>query len=171
MDPDPGIHASYNTDFQEQKLILNKFFCILPFEGIFSSFFIDKKSKRSHKTVEIKVFLNDRRIRIRIHTSVWIRIQEAQKHVDPDSDPDPQHCLTHPTEVEGCLVVDRLGRGAEAEESDQAGGAHEPAVVGPLAVVVVVQAVSAHVHNNLKQELLFSNSNTAGGPPTTPTTD
>jgi hypothetical protein len=27
--------------------------------------------------------LNDRRI----------RIQEAEKHVDPDSDPDPQHCL------------------------------------------------------------------------------
>jgi hypothetical protein len=29
--------------------------------------------------------LNDRRIRIRIHTSdLWIRIQEAQKLVDPD---------------------------------------------------------------------------------------
>jgi hypothetical protein len=28
--------------------------------------------------------LNGRRIQI--------RIQEAQKHVDPDSDPDPQHC-------------------------------------------------------------------------------
>jgi serine/threonine protein kinase len=41
---------------------------------------------------------DDRRIRIRIqsririHTSDWwIRIREAQKHVDPDSDPDPQH--------------------------------------------------------------------------------
>ena len=50
-------------------------------------------SKRSHKTVEIKVFLtillNDRRI----------RIQEAQKHVDPvdpDSDPDPQHWILDP---------------------------------------------------------------------------
>jgi hypothetical protein len=32
-------------------------------------------------------------IRIRIHTSdLWIRIRVAQKHVDPDSDPDPQHC-------------------------------------------------------------------------------
>jgi hypothetical protein len=54
--------------------------------------FKDKKSKRSHKAVGIKVFLifllGDRRI----------RIQEAQKHVDPvdpDSDPDPQHCLFH----------------------------------------------------------------------------
>ncbi len=41
--------------------------------------------------------LNDRRIRsrIRIHISdKCIRIQEAQKHVDPvDPDPDPQHCL------------------------------------------------------------------------------
>jgi hypothetical protein len=32
---------------------------------------------------------DDRRIRIRIHTSdQWIRIQEAQKHVDPV---DPEH--------------------------------------------------------------------------------
>ncbi len=48
--------------------------------------------KKSHKTVEIKVSLtifdNDRRI--------LIRIQEAQKHVDPvDPDPDPQHCYFH----------------------------------------------------------------------------
>ncbi len=40
------------------------------FEGTFTSFFKDKKSKRSHKTVEIKVFLHfgllvDGRIRIR----------------------------------------------------------------------------------------------------------
>ncbi len=64
--------------------------------------FKDKKSKRSHKAVGIKVFLTfllvDKRIqirsRIRIHTSDWwirIRIQEAQKHVDSDSD--PQHCF------------------------------------------------------------------------------
>jgi hypothetical protein len=34
---------------------------------------------------------DDRRIRIRIHTSYyWIRIREVQKHVDP-VDPDPQH--------------------------------------------------------------------------------
>ncbi len=37
--------------------------------------------------------LDDRKIRIRIHTAddrFWIRIQEAQKHTDP-TDPDPQH--------------------------------------------------------------------------------
>jgi hypothetical protein len=69
-------------------------FCILFFECTFTSFFKDKKSKRSHKTVEIKVFFTifyDRRIRIRTSDQL-IRIQEAQKHVDPDSDLDPQHC-------------------------------------------------------------------------------
>jgi hypothetical protein len=41
-----------------------KFFCIVIFEGTFKSFFKDKKAKRSHKTVEILLFLlNDRRIR------------------------------------------------------------------------------------------------------------
>ncbi len=60
--------------------------------------------------------------------------------------------MSHPTEVEGGLVVDSPGGGAEAEEPDQAGGAHEAAVVGPFAVVVV-QAVRAHVHNNLNREL------------------
>jgi hypothetical protein len=62
--------------------------CLLLFEGTLTPFFKDKKSKRSHKTVGIKVFLtillDDRRI----------RIQEAQKHTDPtdlDPDSDPQH--------------------------------------------------------------------------------
>jgi hypothetical protein len=40
------------------KLILKKkFSCILLFDGTLTSFFKDKKSKRSHKTVEIKAFL------------------------------------------------------------------------------------------------------------------
>jgi hypothetical protein len=34
-----------------------KFFCLLLSEGTFTSFFKDKKSKRSHKTVGINVFL------------------------------------------------------------------------------------------------------------------
>jgi hypothetical protein len=34
-----------------------KFFCPFLFEVTFASFFKDKKSKRSHKTVGIKVFL------------------------------------------------------------------------------------------------------------------
>jgi hypothetical protein len=84
-----------------KKLFKKRYFCLLLFEGKFTSFFKDKKSKRSHETVRIKVFLlfllDDRRIQIRnrIHTSdKWILIREAQKHVDPgvpDSDPDPVH--------------------------------------------------------------------------------
>ena len=51
MDPDP---SNFIIDTQDAK---KKFFCILLFEGTFTSFFKDIKSKRSHKTVEIKVFL------------------------------------------------------------------------------------------------------------------
>ncbi len=57
--------------------------------------FKDKKSKRSHKAVGIKVFL----------TFFCLLMEEsipltdgAQKHidlVDPDSDPDPQHWSGH----------------------------------------------------------------------------
>jgi hypothetical protein len=57
MDPDPSI---FIIDLQDanKKQILKKVFCIVLFEGTLTSFFKDKKSKRSHKTVEIKVFLN-----------------------------------------------------------------------------------------------------------------
>jgi hypothetical protein len=57
MDPDPAI---YVIDLQDanKKLILNKkFFCILLFEGTFTAFLKDKKSKRSHRTVGIKVVI------------------------------------------------------------------------------------------------------------------
>ncbi len=49
MDSDFAIFV---IDLQDanQNLIL-KFFCFLPFEGTFTSYFNDKKSKRSHKTV------------------------------------------------------------------------------------------------------------------------
>jgi hypothetical protein len=58
MDPDPDP-AVFVIDLQEanNKLIFIKFFCLLLFEGTFTSFFKDKKSKRSHKTGGIKVFL------------------------------------------------------------------------------------------------------------------
>jgi hypothetical protein len=78
MDPDPSIFIFDLQDANQKIIFLTKFFCILLFEGTvtFTSFFKVKKSKKGHKTVEIKVFLtvllNDRRIqtRIRIHTSV-----------------------------------------------------------------------------------------------------
>jgi hypothetical protein len=69
-DPDPSI---FITDLQDanKKLIKKKFFCILLSEDIFTKFFKGKKSIRSHKTVEIKVFLTIllHGRRIRIHTS------------------------------------------------------------------------------------------------------
>jgi hypothetical protein len=51
-DPDPSI---FIIDLQDGK----KIFCILPvlFEGTFTSFSKGNKSKRSHKTIEIIVFL------------------------------------------------------------------------------------------------------------------
>ncbi len=39
------------------KIVIKNFFCLLLFAGTFTSFFKDKKSKRNHKTVGIKVFL------------------------------------------------------------------------------------------------------------------
>ncbi len=42
---------------QQKTKFLNKIFCLLLFEGTFTSFFKEKKSKRSRKTVGIKVFL------------------------------------------------------------------------------------------------------------------
>jgi hypothetical protein len=51
MDPDPAIFV---IDLQDTK---KKVFSLLLFEGTFTSFFEDKKSKRSYKTVGIKVFL------------------------------------------------------------------------------------------------------------------
>jgi hypothetical protein len=56
-DPDPSIFIIDLQDANQKLIFLTKFFCILLFEGTFISFFKGKKSKRSHKTVEIKVFL------------------------------------------------------------------------------------------------------------------
>jgi hypothetical protein len=58
MDPDSDP-AIFITDLltANQKLNKKKFFCLLLFEGTFSSFFNDLQSKRSHKTEELKGFL------------------------------------------------------------------------------------------------------------------
>ncbi len=42
---------------QQKKYNLEKMSCLLLFEGTYTSLYKDKKSKRSHKTVGIKVFL------------------------------------------------------------------------------------------------------------------
>jgi hypothetical protein len=57
MDPDPDP-AIFIIDLQDtnKKRIFKKFFCLFLFEDTFTSFCKDKKSKRSQKTVGIKVF-------------------------------------------------------------------------------------------------------------------
>jgi hypothetical protein len=56
LDPDPAIFV-INLQDANKKTYLKKVFCLLLFEGTFTSFLKDKKSKRSHKTAGIKVFL------------------------------------------------------------------------------------------------------------------
>jgi hypothetical protein len=61
MDPDPDADpAIFVIDLKDanKKIIYNKkFFFFFLFESKFTSFFKDKKSKRSHRAVGIKVFL------------------------------------------------------------------------------------------------------------------
>ncbi len=56
-DPDPAIFVIDLQDANKKLILFIIFFCLLLFEGTFTSFFKDKKSKRSHKTVGINVFL------------------------------------------------------------------------------------------------------------------
>jgi hypothetical protein len=55
-DPNPAIFVN-SLQNDDKKLTLLKFFLLITFEGTFTSFLKDKKSKRSNKTVKIKVFL------------------------------------------------------------------------------------------------------------------
>ncbi len=91
MDTDHAIFVIDLQDANKTLIFVNNFFCLLLFEGVYI-IFQRQKVKKSHKIVEMKVFLlflhGGRRIRI--HTfDKWIRIwiREAQKH----SDPDPHH--------------------------------------------------------------------------------
>jgi hypothetical protein len=64
MDPDPAIFAL--TFKMPKKNDLKKFFCLLLFEGTFTSFFKDKKIERSHKNSKNQgrsyYFLDNRRV-------------------------------------------------------------------------------------------------------------
>jgi hypothetical protein len=55
-------------------------------EDTFTSFFKDKKVKKSHEKYESRFLL------LFLHDDRRIRIRKAQKNVEP-VDPDPQHCL------------------------------------------------------------------------------
>jgi hypothetical protein len=57
MNSDPAIFITDLQDANKASFEKKKFFCLQFFEGTFTSFFKDKKSKRSQKTVGIKVFL------------------------------------------------------------------------------------------------------------------
>jgi hypothetical protein len=59
MDPDSATFIIDLQDANKKLILINKFFCLLRFEGTFTSLLKDKKSKRSHKTVGIKVFLTN----------------------------------------------------------------------------------------------------------------
>ncbi len=76
---------------RQQKILF--FWWLFLFEGTFTSIFKDKKSWKSHKTAEIKVFLHfllvDGRMPIRKNT-LRILIQEGKKHTDPTV-LDPEH--------------------------------------------------------------------------------
>ena len=54
---DPAIFVIDLQDANKKQIFLKQLFCLLLYEGTFTSFFKDKKSKRNHKVVEIKVFL------------------------------------------------------------------------------------------------------------------
>jgi hypothetical protein len=56
VDPDPAIFVIDLQDASKKLIFLTQFFCLLLFEGTFTSFFKDKKSKKSQKIVGIKVF-------------------------------------------------------------------------------------------------------------------
>jgi hypothetical protein len=84
----PGSRSSHFHHWlsrRQQKTNFKKVFLHIIFAVTFTSFFKDKKSKRSHKTVEVKVFLT-------IFAN-WLKDPDPDpwgpKHVDPDS----QHCL------------------------------------------------------------------------------
>jgi len=86
------LYPGFNNYFLNNTLL---------YEGTFTSFFKDKRSNRSHKTVGIKVFYY---FCLMIEGSGFgsipltngSGIQQAKKHTDPtdpDSDPDPQPCF------------------------------------------------------------------------------
>jgi hypothetical protein len=59
MDPDPDLDFFSSLTFKTPTK--KKFFCLLLFEGTFTSFYKDKKSKRSQKQL-LLFLLDDRRI-------------------------------------------------------------------------------------------------------------
>ncbi len=73
-----GSRAPYSRIRIRIQILLPKFFCLFITVGTLTSVFKSNMSLRSHKTVEIMVYLN-----LFAGWWIWIRILEAQKHTDP----------------------------------------------------------------------------------------
>jgi hypothetical protein len=87
-----GSGSCYFCHSPSRRQQKTNFFCLLLFEGIFTSFVTDIKSYRSHRTKGFSYYFC-LMIAGRICTSdERIRIQKAQKHTDT-TDPAPQHCV------------------------------------------------------------------------------
>ena len=54
--PDPALFVSDLQDANKNIFFSSEFLCLFLFEGTFTSFFKDKKSKSSQRIVDIKVF-------------------------------------------------------------------------------------------------------------------
>ncbi len=80
---------------QQKTYFKKKFFCMLLFEGTFTSFFKGKKSKRCHKKEENKVFclMIEGSGSIPLTNGSGSGSRRPKKNVDPDHDSDLQHCL------------------------------------------------------------------------------
>jgi hypothetical protein len=90
MDPAPAPGpAIFVIDLQDvnKKLV----FCLLLFEGKFTSFFKDKKVIKKSQNSRNPGFPYYFYLMIEGSGSSGKRIREIQQHTDPD--PDPQHCL------------------------------------------------------------------------------
>ncbi len=57
-DPDPSVFIIDLQDANKKLISKKEVFLRITFRRYFTSFFKDKKTKRSNKTVEIKIFLN-----------------------------------------------------------------------------------------------------------------
>ncbi len=111
VDPDPRVHVS------EQWIRI----WILLFSTLTFKTFKDKSKRiqQQESKFSLLFLLDDRRIRIRIHTyDQWIRIQKAKKHTDP-VDPDTQHCFFLNFTNDAKPLVPKPSRDEQSNESQE----------------------------------------------------
>ncbi len=101
-DPEPAICVIDLHDSNKKRIKIF-FFCLLPFEGPFTSFFKDRKSKISQKKVRIKVFLTWSCLMIEGSGSIPLTHGSGSGSGRPKNmwtpvypDPDSEHWKSHP---------------------------------------------------------------------------